>query len=169
MKKGLSVVPQDIRKPEKRALGPQCNPWTTHAVREGKPVSSQSSCCFRAMISGSRISKGRCQVVNGHTQWALTVDGEAATMIVGIVGLEGGDRQPFSAVPWLPVFRGTDAAYRPGPRLKHTSGLFGCSNMDVSCDIQGVSSAGDGKDSGRENYSALHWVEKHRSSARFQR
>lgn len=90
-------------------------------------------------------------------------------MIVGIVGLEGGDRQPFFAVPWLPVFRGTDTAYRPGPRLKHMCGLFGCSNMCVSCDIQGVSSVGGGKDSGRSNCSALHWVEKHRSSASFQR
>lgn len=90
-------------------------------------------------------------------------------MIVGIVGLEGGDRQPFFAAPWLPVFRGTDTAYRPGPRLQHMSGLYGCSNMYVSCDIQGVSSVGDGKDPGRSNRSALHWVEKHRSSASFQR
>lgn len=78
------------------------------------------------------MSKGRCQ---GHTQWALTVDGEAATMVIG---LEGGIGSLFS-VPWLPVFRGSHTADRPGPRLKHMPGPFGCFNMYVSCDIQGVS------------------------------
>lgn len=67
-----------------------------------------------------------------------------------VVELKEGTGSPFSG-PWLPVFRGTSTADRPGPRLEHMFGPFGCLDL---CTIHLLSifrvsagSVGDGRDS----------------------